>query len=210
MTPPSLLVYRIEPELCRPWILERHYAKRLCSISYAFGLYEERHLVGVCTFGKPASPFLCVGVCGEENSQYVYELNRLVVDSNRGKNELSFFVASCLRSLPPLIVVSYADTAQGHQGYIYQATNWIYTGSTTPRTDIATDEGKHSRHYDKRQDYSANRKERSVKHRYVYFTGSKAQRKHWRQALKYEPQPYPKGENRRYHTPAIYSQAQLF
>lgn len=210
MTSPSLLVYRIEPDLCRPWILERHYAKRLCAISYAFGLYEERQLVGVCTFGKPASPSLCVGVCGEENSQYVYELNRLVVDSNRGKNELSFFVASCLRSLPPLILVSYADTAQGHHGYIYQATNWIYTGSTTPRTDIATAEGKHSRHYDKGQDYSINRKERSVKHRYVYFTGSKTQRKHWRRALNYQPQPYPKGENGRYETPSIYSQAQLF
>ncbi len=119
----TLSVHRIEPEVCRPWILERHYAKRLCSISYAFGLYEERQLVGVCTFGKPASPSLCVGVCGEQNSEYVYELNRLVVDSKRAKNDLSFFVGSCLRLMPPLILVSYADTAQGHHGI-----------STRPRT----------------------------------------------------------------------------
>ncbi len=208
--PPQLTVHRIEPEVCRPWILIRHYARRLCPISYAFGLYEGSELVGVCTFGKPASPSLCVGVCGEENSEYVYELNRLVVDSKRGKNELSFFVASCLRSLPSLILVSYADTAQGHHGYIYQATNWLYTGSTTPRTDIGTAEGKHSRHYDKGQDYSANRKERSAKHRYVYFTGSKTKRKHWTRALRYKVQPYPKGTNGRYETRAIYSQAQLF
>ncbi len=59
-----------------------------------------------------------------------------------------------------------------------------------PRTDIGTDEGKHSRHYDKDQDYTINRKERSAKHRYVYFTGSKTKRKHWTRALRYEVQPY--------------------
>mgnify|MGYP006969545401 FL=1 len=28
----------------------------------------------------------------------------------------------------PCCVVSYADDSRGHNGYIYQATNWIYTG----------------------------------------------------------------------------------
>ena len=28
----------------------------------------------------------------------------------------------------PKIVVSYADTSKGHVGYVYQATNFIYTG----------------------------------------------------------------------------------
>jgi hypothetical protein len=31
-----------------------------------------------------------------------------------------------------LLVVSYADTGQGHHGGIYQAGNWIYTGTTSP------------------------------------------------------------------------------
>lgn len=34
-----------------------------------------------------------------------------------------------------LILVSYADSAQGHHGYIYQATNWIYTGISAKRTE---------------------------------------------------------------------------
>ena len=38
-------------------------------------------------------------------------------------------VSKCLKLLPrPMIIVSYSDTRQGHNGYIYQATNWIYTG----------------------------------------------------------------------------------
>ena len=63
-----------------PWLLEKHYAKRMCPISYAFGLYENTQLVGVVTYGVPASPFLCMGVCGEEHKDIVLELNRLCLN----------------------------------------------------------------------------------------------------------------------------------
>ena len=35
------------------FILNIHYAKRLPSISYAYGLFEEAELVGVITYGSP-------------------------------------------------------------------------------------------------------------------------------------------------------------
>ena len=41
-------------------------------------------------------------------------------------------------------------------------------------------------------------RERPQKHRYIYFTGSKTQRKAWKKQLNYKEQPYPKGENKRY------------
>ena len=69
-----------------------------------------------------------------------------------------------------MILISYADTKMNHTGYIYQATNWIYTGKTKERTDIGFEDGKHSRHYNKGIDYT-NRKFRSSKHRYIYFIG---------------------------------------
>ena len=34
-----------------PWLLEKHYAKRLPMIMYAFGLYEGNKLIGVVTYG---------------------------------------------------------------------------------------------------------------------------------------------------------------
>ena len=61
-------VTSIQPYLTHEWLLKKHYAKRLPSISYAFGLYDELILVGVLTIGKPASPFLCDGVCGKHFS----------------------------------------------------------------------------------------------------------------------------------------------
>lgn len=202
-------VKSIDSYLTYDWLLNKHYAKRIPSISYAFGLFNENILIVVLTIGKPASPSLCNGVCGFEFSQYVYELNRIVVNEGLEKNALSFFISKCLKMIKDnLILVSYADTAMNHNGYIYQSTNFIYTGMTKERTDIGFEDGKHSRHYDKSVDYSI-RKFRSAKHRYIYFLGNK--RKHFMNNLNYKIYDYPKGKNKRYdasYNPVI--QTQLF
>ena len=74
----------------------------------------------------------------------------------------------------------------------------MYTGKTQERTDIGTNDGKHSRHYDKNLDYKLNRVFRSSKHRYIMFIGSKSEKKKMLDRLNYEIQPYPKGLNKKY------------
>jgi hypothetical protein len=189
-------VISINSYLCYDWLLYKHYAKRIPSISYSFGLYNDNLLVGILTIGKPASPQLCDGICGKEYSNYVYELNRLCINEGLEKNVLSYFVSKCLKLInKDMILVSYADTKMSHNGYIYQATNWIYTGATKERTDIGFEDGTHSRHYDKNIDYSI-RKHRSSKHRYVYFIGKL--KKQFIKNLNYKICKYPKGENKYY------------
>jgi hypothetical protein len=120
----------------------RHYAGRKPQISKAFGWQINGQLVAVCTFGEPASNTLCKGICGEEHSPNVYELNRLCrVDEL--EEPLSAFVSACLRRLRAenWIIVSYADTGMNHNGYIYQACNFLYTGQTKQRTDKYTPGG---------------------------------------------------------------------
>lgn len=178
-----------------PWLLEKHYAKRMCPISYAFGLYDDEKLIGIVTYGVPASPNLCMGICGTDNKDKVLELNRLCLNDGV-KNGASFLVSKSLQMLPkPTIVVSYADTAMGHVGYIYQASNFLFTGTTKERTDMAGEDGKHSRH---NLGNSENRINRSAKHRYVYFVGSKSQKSSLLKQLNYEISPYPKGDSQRY------------
>jgi len=178
-----------------PWLLEKHYAKRMCPISFAFGLYDDEQLVGVVTYGVPASPFLCMGVCGIDNKDKVLELNRLCLNDGL-KNGASFLVSKSLQMLPkPTIVVSYADTAMGHVGYIYQASNFLFTGTTKERTDMAGEDGKHSRH---NLGNSENRINRSAKHRYVFFVGNKYQKSSLLEQLNYQVMPYPKGDSQRY------------
>ena len=95
-----------------PWLLEKHYAKRMPQIMFAFGLYKDDTLVGVVTYGIPASPPLCMGICGKEYSDKVLELNRVCLLDNH-KNEASFLVANSIKLLPkPMIVVSFADTSK--------------------------------------------------------------------------------------------------
>ena len=190
-------VEKVHPRVTYDYIKNKHYAKRLPPISYAFAIYKDGfELVGVLTIGKPASNSLCEGVCGVEQKNKVYELNRLFMLNDQPRNLLSYFVSKCLKMLKEddLILVSYADTAMNHHGFIYQATNWLYTGKTKSRTDKYTKEGKHSRHY-KNEDESL-RKFRSSKHRYIYFTGKS--KKIYMQKLNYEIKPYPKGENENY------------
>ncbi len=190
------------------WLLHKHYAKRIPSISYAFGLYKDRHLLGVCTFGMPPSPSVPVGVCGKKFKKIVFELNRLCVNENLEKNVLSYFVSSALKFFKkPKILVSYADTSQNHHGYIYQATNWLYTGLTVKAIEWK-EKGKNTHcrglfHKNTTQEMWDNpdkfeRVRRPQKHRYIYFIGNKTQKKNMLKNLKYEIKPYPKGENKRY------------
>jgi len=185
-------IKKIKYEECKRWLLEKHYAHRIPSISYSFGLFIDNKLEGIVTYGSPASPSLCKGICGVEHKSKVIELNRLVINSTVPKNSASYLVGNTLKMLPnDKIVVSYADSGQGHVGYVYQATNWIYTGATKPRTDIDTGD-KHSRHYEGITDYTK-RKFRSSKHRYVFFRDKKIKK-----FLKYSIFPYPKGNSKRY------------
>ena len=177
----------------------RHYAGRKPQISKAFGWKINDKIVAVCTFGKPASPTLCRGVCGEKYSKNVYELNRLCRIEEL-EYQLSQFVSACLRKLKTedWIIVSYSDTGMHHNGYIYQACNFIYTGQTKQRTDKYTPNGKHSRHY-KNEEQGKYRIVRTAKNRYIYFaTKNRFLKKEWLSNLNYPILPYPKEENQNY------------
>ena len=192
----------------RRWLLDLHYAKRIPNITDAYGLFLNKELVGVITYGKPASPFLCKGVCGDEFTNFVYELNRVCLLNNK-RNEASRFISATLRMLSkPRIIVSYADTAMGHFGTVYKACNFLYTGATKARTDVDTGE-KHARHIEG-LDYSK-RKDRSSKHRYIYFVGSKSQKKTFSRHLNYPVMPYPLGSSDRYEAKSkIETQMEIF
>jgi len=203
-------VLAIKPEETRQWFLQKHYMKRMPLIMFAFGLYDERDLIGVISYGAPASPHLARGVCGEEHALDVLELNRLCLERNE-KNLASILVARSMKMLPPpKIVVSYADTKQGHVGYVYQATNFLYTGLSAKRKDpVGFDTsggGKHSRGH-----WGKELVERPRKHRYVAFVGDKRQKKLLRSKLRYTVCEYPKGESKTYDAgQRVETQALLF
>jgi len=118
-------VNKISYEDTKPFILNIHYAKRMPSISYAYGLFLNNELVGMVSYGSPPSQSLCKGIAGVDNRGLVLELNRLVLKNNI-KNEASYLVGNSFKLLPkPTILVSYADTIK-ESSWLYISSNKFY------------------------------------------------------------------------------------
>ena len=162
-------------------VIEHHYMHRKPPISYALGLFNaESNTKGVVTFGVPASHHMLIGAC--EDASRVIELNRLWVADDLPRNTESWFVSRALALLPPKIILSYADTAHGHLGYVYRALNFNYAGWTdmerkTPRFDYITP-GKHTRDaFRKGEHRFTERVRRRPKVRYWITTGNRRERR---------------------------------
>jgi len=187
-------------------VVARHYLHRKCPVSYAFGLVSktDRRIVGVVTYGVSPSSTLLKGICGPEEAKNVYELNRLWVDDSVPKNGESFLVASSMKLLDREIIVSFADTSQGHVGYIYQAANFIYTGLSAKFKDpkVRGLENQHHATYangltnqeviDKFGSDNVYFVDRPRKHRYIYFNCGKKRKKELIKKLRYKVIEYPK------------------
>lgn len=214
----------IDKSVAKQMVLDHHYSGRCPGIKYTYGLYENDSLMGCVVYSIPASYTLCNGVCGPDYRGHVIELARLVIITKTA-NAASSLIGQSLASLPDHIIVSYADCNDhvGHVGYVYQATNWLYTGQGNAEPVYVLEHDHHSglkagtpisytrRHIDKKArdlgfDWSENAssgpglvKHKQVgKHRYVYFTGSKKFKSSAKAALKYKVSPYPKGDTRRH------------
>ena len=195
----NLVVDNIPASEAKPWLIHRHYAHRVPPINYAFGLFDGDTIIGVCTFGVPASRF--------EMDYALYELNRLVIRDGGEANEASYFVSRCLKLMPESIIVSYADPNNGHVGYVYQATNWVYTGLSSAEHIMIIDGFKLHRKtcYNmygtssipdlKKKGHKVEIIPEKAKHRYFYVRSKKSKEI---LAKNYVSQKYPKGETKRY------------
>jgi hypothetical protein len=162
-------------------VIKNHYMHRRPPISYAFGLIVDGATLGVVTFGTPASRHMQIGAC-PSSPESVVELNRLWICDSLPRNSETWFLAQVFRKLPPLIVLSYADTAEGHMGYVYRAANFYYAGWTdmerkTARFDYVVP-GLHTRDaFRKGEIRFTDRVRRRPKVKYWTTTGDRRQRR---------------------------------
>ena len=196
-------VRRIDSFSAAPFIREIHYSRKVPNITDAFGLFVNGELIGVVTYGIPASRNLCVGLAGIENVNKVKELNRLVIKpefNGGGYNYASYLVSHSLKLLDNgTFVVSYADPSWTHVGYVYQACNFIYTGLSVKRVDYYQTDGLHPRSFTKHKHQTEIMQTRMQKHRYVYLVGDKRTKKQMLKQLKYPiVKQYPKGDETHY------------
>lgn len=185
-------------------IIKNHYLHRKAPCSFSFGLFENitNELKGVVIYGTPSSAPLRKGICGNDEKDNVIELTRLWVDDSVPKNGESFLIGNTIKRVNKEIIVSFAEIDQGHIGYVYQATNWIYTGLSAKRSNwVIEGVDKHcqtiadkytSKELTEIYGDKFKRVPRPRKHRYVYFNCSKKRKKELLSKLKYKIESYPK------------------
>ena len=111
---------------CLNW----HYSKSFpAGKMVKVGAWEDGNFIGVVLFSYGANPNISkpYGLVQTE----CCELVRLALKHHQTpvSKILSFALKRLQQQCPGIrLVVSYADTGQGHHGGIYQATNWIYEG----------------------------------------------------------------------------------
>lgn len=96
----------------------------------AFAGYWNEIVVAAVAYGPGGNSKTFGAVIEGFDSSNARELIRLWVHPDAPKNTASYVVAQSLKMLPEQVglVVSFADSGQGHAGYVYQALNFYYLG----------------------------------------------------------------------------------
>lgn len=175
-----MVVQPISKQEATRLVVAHHYMHRRPPISFAFGLIDGGVTKGVITFGTPASNHMLAGAC-PSNPAVAIELNRMWCCDSLPRNTESWFLSRALGMLPPRIVLSYADTKEGHMGHVYRAANFYYAGWTdmerkTARFDYVTP-GMHTRDaFRKGERRFTDKVRRKPKVRYWTVTGTRRDR----------------------------------
>lgn len=126
---------RCEGRVARPLVEAHHYAKGSSHRAFAFCLKREGRVVGAAMFLPPLPPV--TRKYAKDDPKKVVSLHRLVVAPGEPQNAAGMLISRSLRQLRKdgryNVVVTYADTKEGHTGTVYRATNAQYVGSSGPR-----------------------------------------------------------------------------
>lgn len=132
--------YEAAKYACENW----HYSKRMPMPPIVkIGAWENSKFIGVVLFSRGASPTL--GAAYGLSQTQCCELTRVALKSHL--SPVSRIIALAIKFLKKnsdnlSLIVSFADTNQGHHGGIYQAGNWIYAGQSNKKFDYLAPDGK--------------------------------------------------------------------
>lgn len=152
-------------------MIRKHYLQGINkSVNIKLGIFVDRNMIGLAAYGPPTFPLISNQLNLKSNE--VYELRRFYTEDNNIHNLESQAISLAnieVKNIIPRLkaIITYADSSQGHQGTLYQATNAIYLGKSRGI---------------------------SGKHKYVYILGSKSEKRNTEKQMNLKSEPYPKKE----------------
>jgi hypothetical protein len=121
--------------VAKPFVEKYHYAHGASKIAVScFGLYyneDKKNLHGVSWWMPP--PFGASKSVSPNNPNGVLSLHRFCLVDDRPENAGSFLISKSIKMLCKKrwsTLVTYADIALKHNGGLYKASNWLYSGVT--------------------------------------------------------------------------------
>lgn len=187
-------------DFCRRY----HYTTTGGSMPWRYGLWYGPTVLGVVAYNLPTRD-ACQAVFGPEHYDKVWHMGRLALADTAPCNSESRLIAGSLQIIArdhpeTWAVLTYAATDAGHIGYVYQATNALYTGTGGDGHHFIDQNGKPRANHTaggriplaRAAAWGWTRVADGPKHRYVYILGNKRQRRERRALLKYPVLPYPK------------------
>lgn len=206
---PTLLVDWCSVAAARHAVMTWHYSKTMPTFgSVRLGVWEDGQFVGAVIFNNGVARYRDRALAIDRKE--LCELVRVALAPH--KTPTSRIVTIALRKLHALLpnlrlVVSFADSAQGHIGSIYQAMGWTYTGISTAPGFAAGGRKMHWRTMTQRSDKlaktmalnpGARKFVKDPKFRYYYALDKTLQ-----PALDALAQPYPKKTSGRLTSEAL-------
>lgn len=187
-------------EFCRRY----HYTATGRNMCWRWGLWHGVTLMGVVAYNLPTRE-TTESVFGPDHRDKVWHMGRLVLADDAPANSESRLIGGSLRAIRenhPNVwgILTYAATDAGHLGYVYQATNALYTGTGGHATVYIDQAGRRRADYLRGKQITpaeARRRGWTVsdggpKHRYLYVLGNKTQRRQRMAQLRLPTLPYPK------------------
>ena len=178
MSKPTLKLDWCSHEAAKYACVHFHYSKTMpVSKSVRVGVWEDGKFIGAVLYAWGANPN--IGKPYRLQMTEVAELVRVALSAHRSPVSRIMAIAQrmlCKQSSGLRLLVSYADCEQGHHGGIYQASGWLYSGLTAPKTDFMLNGVKLQRRAYTGRNFGngkmqlpamATRSESTVKHRYL-------------------------------------------
>jgi hypothetical protein len=216
----NAVVREISYDEAKDLVIANEYLASMGTTEFSYGLFFGAHLAGVCCFGRTAGTNVAASICGSEQAHRVATLCRGACVHWAHPHSASFLISESCGQMTTKgfhIFVAYSDPAANEVGTVYQASNWLYCGMTSPTERFKTPDGKirdarqvHCLTRDRSNGTMKYRRTRAEqkqllkeqgceffkdggrKHRYVYFAGDRRTKRMLRRALKWEVFPYPK------------------
>lgn len=142
--PSDIMVQRVSVREVRRSIVTGHYSGVMPdAVQECYGAFADGVLIGAAAYGPGGNSKTLSAIIEGYDSSNGRELIRVWAHEDAPRNTVSRMVGASLRMLPPQVglVVTFADSGQGHVGTIYQAMNFYYLGMSSKGTRYVDADG---------------------------------------------------------------------